>query len=72
MNSFIQAKNLKFSYVNDMEEQFKNTNVEEQMATITMLSDKLKNMDSKTIASFMANVAHQQTVELTTSPTKDQ
>ena len=60
------------SFVNDMEEQFKNTNVEEQMATITMLSDKLKNMDSKTIASFMANVAHQQTVELTTSPTKDQ
>ena len=48
------------SFVNEMNEKFKNENVDEQMKTITALSDKIEGMDKKTLAAFMANYAHQE------------
>ena len=48
------------SFINEMNERFKNENVEEQTKVITSLSDKIEGMDKKTLAAFMANYAHQE------------
>lgn len=47
------------SFVNDMNEKFKNEDVQAQMEQLSDLSLKMKNLDSKTLSAFMAKYAHE-------------
>ena len=47
------------SFVNGMNEKFKNEDVQAQMEQLSDLSMKMKNLDSKTISAFMAKYAHE-------------
>jgi hypothetical protein len=57
-------------FINNMDEKFKNENIEEQMKQISALSAQIKNMDSKTVAKVMAKFAHENGKVISSGETK--